>query len=313
MPLALDTYFRGNSHELEFCKSARAGGNHLVACTASGQILASGHNLKLRERELASVLKEFATLPEDQRRPELPDSAQATPARREVPDPPENGLIIRGYCTYLHRAKDGENAGQIDRATRFYYEQNPDRWAVETQSDMLWLTESEWKSLVPAEPTVGETMDVADTIQQRFFSTIGIDYMEGSVNALPTRGSTMTLTIEKVTDDAISVRLNGSATLGKPFSEDTKSQARTRGSELNVLGYLHYNRRSNKFEQFQVVGVGEAWGNKMEYIRREVGNKDYPWLYGIACEMVDGDTPMERIPPYNLLHYNSVGKYFSAE
>ena len=263
MPLALDTYFRGNSHELEFCQSVRAGGNHLVACTAGGQVLDSGHNLKLRERELASVLQEFAALPEAERRPELPDSSEATPARREVPDPPENGLIIRGYCTYLQRAKEGENAGQIDRQARFYYEQNPNRWAVETQSDMLWLTESEWKSLLPAKPALGETIDVAQAIQQRFFSTIGIDYMEGSVNALPTRESSMTLTVEKVTEDAISMRLNGSAALGKPLDEDTKSEARTRGCELNFLGYLHYNRNAGKFEQFQVVGIGEEWGNKM--------------------------------------------------
>jgi hypothetical protein len=35
---------------------------------------------------------------------------------------------------------------------------------------------------------------VPEEIQRRFFSTIGIDYMEGSVNALPLRESTMSIT-----------------------------------------------------------------------------------------------------------------------
>ena len=37
--------------------------------------------------------------------------------------------------------------------------ENPDRWAAETQSDLLWLTESERKSLIPANPNVGHRHD----------------------------------------------------------------------------------------------------------------------------------------------------------
>jgi hypothetical protein len=33
-------------------------------------------------------------------------------------------------------------------------------------------------------------------------------------------------------------------------------------------------------------------------------------MYGIACELVTGDSPIDRIPPYNLLHYNGAGPYF---
>ena len=51
VPLALDTYFRGNSHELEFCNKVQAGGNHLVVATAAGQTLGKG-DLRLRKKEL---------------------------------------------------------------------------------------------------------------------------------------------------------------------------------------------------------------------------------------------------------------------
>ena len=48
VPLAMDTYFRGNSAEVEFCRQIRAGGNHLVAATASGKPLGANRQLRWR-------------------------------------------------------------------------------------------------------------------------------------------------------------------------------------------------------------------------------------------------------------------------
>src|SRR5262249_27456474 len=186
VPLALDTYFRGNSHELEFCQKVRAGGNHLVVATAGGRTVGKGA-LRLRKKDLEGVLKEYARLPRAERTPAMPDPAEAQPPRRAVPRPPANGLIVRGYCTYLRH----DDNKRVVRSGEYYYKENPDRWLAETQSDLLWLTESEWKSLVPANPRPGDRNEVARAIQKRFYSTIGIDYMEGSVSALPTRKTTM--------------------------------------------------------------------------------------------------------------------------
>jgi hypothetical protein len=307
VPLALDTYFRGNSHELEFCQKVKAGGNHLVVATADGQALGK-EGLKLRKDDLEGVLKEFARLPREQRTPALEDPALAQPAKRAVPQPPPGGLIVRGYCTYLrHDAKK-----RIVRSSEYYYKQNPDRWLVETQSDLLWLTESEWKSLIPAAPKPGDRSEVAPAIQKRFYSTIGIDYMEGSVSALPTRKSSMSLVVEKVDDATLVLRLEGHAHLGKEFDETLRSEPNSRGCELRILGEVRYDRTKQALERFDVAGVGRAWGNKMNYVRREVRLDQYPWMYGIAWELVTGDAPQDRIPPYNLLHYNSAGPYFES-
>ena len=70
IPLALDTYFRGNSQEVEFCNKVRAGGNHLVVTTAGGKVLGK-EDLKLRSRDLAPVLAEYGRLPKEQRQPLL--------------------------------------------------------------------------------------------------------------------------------------------------------------------------------------------------------------------------------------------------
>jgi hypothetical protein len=303
--LALDTYFRGNSQELEFCQKVRAGGNHLVVATAGGRTL-SKDGLRLRKRDLESVLQEYARLPKEQRTPPLEDTARAQPAKRAVPQPPAKGLIIRGYCTFLRR----DDKGRVVRAAEYYYKENPDRWLAETQSDLLWLTESEWKSAIPADPRPGDRREVAQAIQKRFYSTIAIEYMDGSVNSLPTRKNTMTLTVERVDDGKIVQRLDGYAHLGKERDDKLRSKPHTRGCEVRVLGYVHYDRKKKAIVRFDLVGVGQAWGNKMDYIGREIRLGQYPWMYGIACELVTGDTPQDRIPPYNLLHYNSTGPYF---
>jgi hypothetical protein len=307
IPLALDTYFRGDSHELAFCEKAGAGGNHLVAVTAAGAVLGS-ENLRLREQELASVVEKYAKLSKDERTPPLPDSKTAAPPKRPVPAPPDGGLILRGYCTYLK-----QNAkGQFERANPYYYAENPDRWMTETQSDLLWLTKAERESLVPTSPRVGQRHDVSTAVQKRFYSTIAIDYMEGSVNSLPVRESTMTLTVEAVDEKTISLRLDGSAELGKAFAAKGEKESNTRGCEVRVLGRIAYDRAGKKFDRFDIVGIGRGWGNKMEYLYREIRVAEEPWMYGIACELVKGDAPQDLIPPYNLLHYNSTGPYFET-
>ena len=307
IPLALDTYFRGDSQEREFCQKVRAGGNHLVVATAGGRALGK-EGLRLRRGDLQPVLAEYARLPREERTPALEGPARAQPPRRPVPQPPANGLTVRGYCTYL-RYNDQK---QIVRSREYYYRQNPDRWPVETQSDMLWLTEPEWKSLVPAGPRPGDRRAVAPAVQKRFYSTIGIDYMEGSVDSLPPRQTTMTLTVRRVDDRAVVLRLDGSAQLGKELDEKLRSRPNSRGCELRVIGAVHYDRQKQVITRFDVAGVGRAWGNKMGYVQREVRLDQYPWMYGIACELVTGDAPQDRIPPYNLLHYNSTGPYFGS-
>jgi hypothetical protein len=292
--------------EAAFCQKIGAGGNQLVAATVGGRRLAESRDLRMRSQELGAVLDEYRQLTRSARTPPLEDAREATPAPRPVPSPPPAGLVLRAYCTYLV-----SNDGAIERSREFYYKENPDRWAAETQSDMLWLTEAEWKSLLPLQPEPGQRTEVNDAIQRRFFSTVGIDFMEGSVNSLPVRQSTMSLTVERVTGEAIAFRLDGFGQMGKPWDENRRSQPHSRGCELRVLGFLNYDRGGQRFDRFDLVGVGAAWGNKMDYVRREIRLDRHPWMYGIACELVSGDAAIDRIPPYNLLHYGSAGAYFS--
>ena len=81
IPLALDSYFRGNSQELEFCQKVRAGGNHLVVATAGGRALGK-EGLRLRRSDLQPVLEEYARLPREERTPALEMARSCSPFMR---------------------------------------------------------------------------------------------------------------------------------------------------------------------------------------------------------------------------------------
>jgi hypothetical protein len=300
VPLALDTYYRGDSQDVEFCKGVKAGGNHIVIATAGGLPL-GGTYVSMKAKDLAPALEKYRSLPEAERKPTLPDLRDAKPGK-PVPEPPAGGLILRGYCAFLQR----EKTGALDRRQVWYFEKNPDRWEVETQSDFLWMTPEERKSLVPASSTPGTRYSVPAPIQARFYGTIGIDYMTGSVPALPCRESTMTLTVERSTAERIALRLDGYAKLGEEFEKGVG-----RGCEVRVLGFVEYDPKKGAFRRFDVVGTGKAWRSAHTYSALKLQD---PWMYGIACELVAGETPAERIPPYNLLHYGGALKsYFAKE
>ena len=125
------------------------------------------------------------------------------------------------------------------------------------------------------------------------------------------RETALTLTIESVTPETLSMKLEGTARLGKEFDEKGHKEKNSRGSDVRLLGYVAVDRARNAITRFDVVGLGHAWGNKMDYLHREIRLDTVPWIYGIAVELVETRRPIDVVPPYNMLHYGSGLKYFS--
>ena len=121
----------------------------------------------------------------------------------------------------------------------------------------------------------------------------------------------LTLTVEAVTPESLVMRLDGFAKLGREFDVKLHKEKNSRDSDVRLLGAVTVDRSRNAITRFDIVGLGQAWGNKMEYVRREIRLDAVPWLYGIAVELVDTRRPIDLVPPYNMLHYGSGLKYFS--
>jgi hypothetical protein len=299
--LALDSYFRGDSQDVEFCNAAGAGGNKLIAATAGGRRLATKTPLRLLAGDLIPVLRAFEALPEAERRPALPDKALAAPPQRPLPAPPAGGLILRGYCSYAREDAHGRAA----KSREYYYRKNPLHWAAETQTDTLWLTEAERRSLAPRDPAPGAEFAVPPAIARRVFGTIAVEYMAGSASALAPRDATMTARVESVREGRVRLRLDGAARLGKDFSPRAR-ELKARGCAVRVLGFVEYDAETQAIDRFELVGLGRAWGNAAALL-------EDPWMYGIACELVPSRAPIDCVPPYNLLHYGSGLPYFETK
>ena len=113
-----------------------------------------------------------------------------------------------------------------------------------------------------------------------------------------------------VDGDLVKLWLEGRGEMGVAFEEHDPEAPRSRGCRVRVEGTVEWDRGRGAFVRFDVAGAGEAWGNKMEYVRREISLPPAPWPYGVAFELVDGDAPEDRLPPYNLLHYGGGPKAY---
>ena len=301
----MDVYKKGTPEDILFCNKAGVKGNKLVFASASGTQLGKDAYATLRKKELSGILRQYRRLPPENRQPELAAiDPSAKPAR---PQPPQGGLVLKCHCSYL----EADQSGNAQRAKQYYFKENANRWEAETQTDTLWITADEWQAMVPKPNAVeGETFEVPSNIQSRFFSTVGIDFMDGSSPSLKTRQSKMSLTIDKVTPKQIELSLNGYGRMGKDFDPEKNKLRFSRGCEVRLIGKWIYNLETKSFATIEIAGIGEAWGFNDSLRHHDVRIGQDRWLYGVACELVSPDSPENSIPPYNMLHYKHAGPYF---
>jgi len=291
----------------EDCKLRLAGaGGNLVAVTAAGNVLEKNWNVR---RAYENWLK----LPEEKRRAgavkvpklNLDDTPLTGAGGRLVkqPQPPADGLILKLYLRALSRDADGlrhmrrEDIPSDHHMTRKrnYYDANP---------DYLWLKKDEWQTLVPQDPRPGQTLPVADVVAERIFRFhLNPTLVFGETNGLrkkDIRDGRLTLSVESVTADVIRMRMEGFARLGSDVAtaDAAAKQKRTSpGYEPQLLGFLKFDRRKKTFTLFDLVALGDTYGQlggDLKYLYRPGRNP-----LGVAFELVSPDGPIadRTVPP----------------
>ena len=325
VPVALDGYLRGNGAELEFLKTFRVQGNGFTYLTAGGRVLGRDSYRSLADRgasRLTKVLEEFDKLPEAERKPRI-DQPEALGSRDRVPlSPPPGALISNVFFTYLER--DGKDGW---RKALWHVEGQPGtepgsghgRNQYITHVDKLWLTEAEWKSLVPAKAEPGTTFPVPAPIHRRLVRFYASDIAHRATRDR-FRSAELTLTVENVSEDGVSLRLDGFTQTGCTFEEarlDGKD-AHARGlcgADYRWLGFLNYDAKKKRFYRFEIVAFGDGWGGG----RRQAATTNFyrggdhrRWPMGIAFELMKGNRPVDRLPPQNANKYRTGNDYFSS-
>jgi hypothetical protein len=273
--------------------------------TASGQFLcAHAPGSICRDCDPQAVLKRWRELPESDRKPGAIKVGNAGKSDSSIPTPSEGALILQVYESRL--------AGDLKGGVRRREKAETFSWGeYEPGRDQIWLSEKEWKSLVPADPRKGEQFSLPAGVSGRMMARM-TDWSEANGahwDADHVRSHKLTLTVEDVSASAIRLRLEGSVRLAddapkepvryhaalRPLHhEDPKAFAHFDGK---VLGHLSYDRDRKAFTRFDVVALGEYVGPLLNPYRTEDRQTFYlikPCPLGISYEIA---RPGLVVPP----------------
>jgi hypothetical protein len=254
--------------------------------TADGQLLAyknAGQAPDVMREVLRTALKQWEKLPAFRRKPGA--TAIPEPQKQDsnyVRMPPENGVILKVYTRILDRNSQGDyvhgscDIPGADRAAR----------------DHLWLTEKEWRGLIPPSPKVGDVWEVPEAVALR----IALFHLMDNTRGEPphwqrdqVRSLKMRLTVEEVNASQAKLRLDGTVLLA---NKEDPAQA-THGYDARLAGFIHWNAQTKAIDRFDMVAVGDHWGEGRYTRGTRPGRKPL----GVAFELVRGDAAADRVPP----------------
>jgi hypothetical protein len=253
---------------------------------------------------LQDVLDAYAKLPETERRPKSVDGDI-----KPQPEPPINGLVLTIYDRPLGRAAkneyrlpDGDDFGGLRTH------------APHGQRSSLWLKEEEWKSLIPDNPSKGQTHKVAAKLAKRVFlyglvpQTLWV--VEESWRPDSVRAGDLQVTVEEVTPQIVRMRLHGAVLLSVPGVLYTRPEGKVNKKienryDARLEGVLEFDRVKNKITRFDLAALGDFSG------RWFAGNKGWqeatpetplPLAFAFELDQTAYELPAERRRPRSFMH-----------
>jgi hypothetical protein len=192
--------------------------NYFQVATADGKLLEGGSLSGVNGDNVGFVnraMKKWQELPEKARRP---GAVKVPPAPSNLlPQPPPGGLVLKVYTRNMKRDSDG-NLARIqkeDLTDKKTYPAHEWIWSrgtyTEPMPDVMWLTEAEWKSLVPLNAKKGHTFPVPAGISKRLLRYHLIDSTYGLAHGwklTDIRREKLLITVEEE-HPAIRLRLDG--------------------------------------------------------------------------------------------------------
>lgn len=258
----------------------------IYCLTAGGHLLAyknAGQNAQVMREVLQQGLQVWKKLPESQRAPgavKVPD--QGPVDETYYRQPPRGGLIANVSTRALDRADSSGYSDAVCKAGR----------GDEAARDHLWLTEAEWKSLAPANAKKGERFPLPTPIAERLLRFHLVDNTRGeppSWHPDEIRSNNLSLVVEKSTRSEALLRLEGTVLL----ATDADASKARRGYDAYLLGWIQLDRKKGTVERFDIVAIGEHWGEG-SFTR---GARPGRTPLGVAFDLVRGDSPADHVAP----------------
>jgi hypothetical protein len=234
--------------------------------------------------EFNQALAIFRRLPVADRKPVIEDRGPFDPTKARL-TPPEGALVLRVFMRALARDRNHQLY-----APKMMALNSDKKVPAEAQRDFFWVTEPEWKALVPAEPSVGATFEMPVAIQNRIFRYHLIDActcVSSHWNPDQVFGGKLTLTVVEASPNVIRLRLRGATAMGVGPKYPVDYQ---------LCGHLTYDVMKKSFTRFDMVAfseIGHVEG--AHYVPRNALTKP-PEPLGMVFEL-GGDKPTDRLPP----------------
>jgi hypothetical protein len=295
---AADKYKKGHERHVP--------GTMLWTVTSAGETVPASKAVRKKDG-LAGMLRQvadmYARLPESQRKP----AKAIEDENRPMPLPPKGGLVLTIYDVPLLPAGDGFCSGGGSRGV------------PGPQRQSLWLTEAEWKSIVPADPHAGATTEVPAKLVKRI-CLFGMRpatawHVEHFWDPDSVRRGEIKLTTLEATASRVRMRVHGSVLLSKKSGIKTRSDSKIDTPpdledryDARLEGLLVYDRRQKKITKWEMVALGGHQGAYWPNVGGKTScnfTKD-PVAIGFAFELDQSDyeLPAERRrqAPYLIAH-----------
>lgn len=277
---------------IPFANCGFPGVNQFRVVTAAGKIL--GQHERYPSEAIREGLAAWNALPEEERKPRAVSGVPRVAGYTKPPDPPRGGLILKSHVRALQRDPDGELTwtGPV-AVSSGTYELPP-----EPQLDHVWLTEAEWRSMVPVDPQVGDVLKVKPQIAQRIATFHLSDKALGCCAFLWEKAKgEIKLRVSNVSESTIEMDLTGMARIGNDGTFPVRLQGR-----------LKVDRKKNQFTRFDMIALGRDdsdFRTDDEKIKPNTYwyrlSPKYKVVLAIAFELVDGTRAIDRVPPYAIM------------
>src|SRR5262249_26984483 len=134
-------------------------------------------------------------------------------------------------------------------------------------TDSMWITEKEWRELIPANPVKGERREVGQAVTERLalfhlmprrLTSEGAGWGRSQL-----RTARLTLVVEEVSDSRVRFRAEGFAHLGSHYEADkatTPNGSLAFGYEAPLHGIVEYDRQRKVISRCDLVALGDVWG-----------------------------------------------------
>lgn len=246
------------------------------------------------------ALEAWNALPEADRRPGAVQLGERGPIdpKKVQPTPPPGALILKVHYRCLGR----DSNGKVRLARQDDFPHGGGRVNLDSQPNYLWLTESEWKSLIPSNPQSGGKASVPAAIAQRIIAgylhpvLFHCACSPWSSDAI--RRAELNLIVEQATPEGVRLRLEGFAQLGAAFDASKANDLKGPfGFEPRLMGTLEYDAKKKVITSFEFVALGDSFG----YPNTDDASWRPAWRpgrqpLGVAFERVSGQSPLDRMP-----------------